>query len=239
MVRARLVAHDGAPVLEDPEDEQQQRRARREYNLSYSDTLAPGNEIVAGEWWATDGSAPPLLSIEDDWASERGFEVGDTLTFRSGRRRGHGATIANRRVVDWESFGVNFFIVASPAMLEDLPATWVTSFYTEQNFSSATSGWAREFPGIATLDIGAIVTRVKALMERASLAVEYVFLFTLLAGLCVLLAAVQSSQGERTRESALPARARRLARAGTPRGGHGVRHPRLDRGAFWRHCSRA
>ena len=202
MVRARLVAHNGEPVLEDPEDEQQQRRARREYNLSYADTLAPGNEIVAGEWWATGGRAPPLLSIEDDWAAERGFEVGDTLTFRSAGVEST-ATIANRRVVDWESFGVNFFIVASPAMLADRPATWVTSFYTEQEFSSATSGWAREFPGIATLDIGAIVTRVKALMERASLAVEYVFLFTLLAGLCVLLAAVQSSQGERIRESAL------------------------------------
>jgi len=40
-------------------------------------------------------------------------------------------------------------------------------------------------------------------MDRASLAVEYVFLFTVLAGICVLLAAVQSSQGERIRESAL------------------------------------
>ena len=202
MVRARLVSHDGQPVLEDAGDERQQRRARREYNLTYADELPPGNEIVAGEWWATDGSAPPLVSIEREWAGERGYEVGDTLTFRVAGVETT-ATIASLREVDWESFAVNFFVVGTPSMLEDMPATWVTSFYTEENFSTATSGWVREFPGIATLDIGAIIGRVKSLMERASLAVEYVFLFTLLAGVCVLLAAVQSSQAERIRESAL------------------------------------
>ena len=202
MVRARLAAHEGEPVLADTGNERQRARARREYNLTYSDTLPPGNEIVAGEWWATGGGAAPQVSLERGWAEERGYAVGDTLTFRVAGVEAS-ATVASLREVDWESFAVNFFVVATPSMLEGMPATWVTSFYTDQDFSTATSGWVREFPGIATLDIGAIVARVKSLMERASLAVEYVFLFTLLAGVCVLLAAVQSSQGERIRESAL------------------------------------
>lgn len=202
MVRARLVAHNGEPVVGDGSDERDERRARREYNLSYSDTLPQNNKVVAGEWWAEDGSAPPLLSIEQEWAEERGYAIGDTLTFKSAGVEST-ATIANWREVDWESFQVNFFAVASPAMLEGLPATFVTSFHIDEDFVSATTGWVRQFPGIATLDVGAIITRVKSLMDRASLAVEYVFLFTLLAGFCVLLAAVQSSQGERIRESAL------------------------------------
>jgi len=202
MVRARLVAHDGEPVLEDEGDERQRARARREYNLSYADALPPGNELVDGEWWATDGSAPPLLSIESEWAGERGYAVGDTLTFRVAGVE-TSATIANLRKVDWESFDVNFFVLASPSALAGMPATWVTSFHTDERYSTATAGWAREFPGIATIDIGAVIARVKTLMERASVAIEYVFLFTLMAGLCVLLAAVQSSQSERIRESAL------------------------------------
>jgi putative ABC transport system permease protein len=88
-------------------------------------------------------------------------------------------------------------------MLEGFPSTYVTSFHVKENFSTATAGWAREFPGIAAIDVGAIIDRVKILMDRASLAVEYVFVFTLLAGACVLLAAVQSSQAERIKESAL------------------------------------
>ncbi len=202
MVRARLVAHNGKSIVNDEASEQQLRRARREYNLSFSNTLPLNNEIVAGEWWAEDGSAPPLLSIEQEWAEERGYAIGDTLTFKAAGVETT-ATVANWREVDWESFQVNFFAVSSPAMLEGLPSTYVTSFHIEENFASATTGWVRQFPGIATLDIGAIITRVKSLMDRASLAVEYVFLFTLLAGFCVLLAAVQSSQGERIRESAL------------------------------------
>ncbi len=202
MVRARLVAHNGEPVVTEQNTEREQRRARREYNLSFSNTVPPNNEIVDGEWWAEDGSAPALLSIEEEWAEDHGFNIGDTLTFKSAGVETT-ATIANWRAVDWESFQVNFFAVSSPAMLEGLPATYVTSFNTDKDFASATTGWVRQFPGIATLDIGAIITRIKSLMDRASLAVEYVFLFTLLAGFCVLLAAVQSSQGERIRESAL------------------------------------
>ncbi len=202
MVRARLIAHNGEPIASDDATERQMRRARREYNLSFSDTVPLNNEIVSGEWWETDGSAPPLLSIEQEWAEERGYAIGDTLTFKAAGVETT-ATVANWRAVDWESFQVNFFAVSSPAMLQGLPSTYVTSFHIEGDFAAATTGWVRQFPGIATLDIGAIITRVKSLMDRASLAVEYVFLFTLLAGFCVLLAAVQSSQGERIRESAL------------------------------------
>lgn len=202
MVRARLIAHNGESVLTDDATEREERRARREYNLSFSNTLPLNNELVEGEWWSTDGSASPQLSLEEDWAQRNGFNIGDTLTFKSAGVETT-ATIANWRKVDWESFQVNFFAVSSPSMLQNLPATYVTSVHIEDDFVSATTGWARQFPGIATLDIGAIIQRVKSLMDRASLAVEYVFMFTLLAGFCVLLAAVQSSQGERIREAAL------------------------------------
>jgi len=163
--------------------------------------LPAANEIVAGEWWDADDDGF-YLSIEEEWAREYNYQVGDTMTFRIAGVEATGE-IANLRKVDWESFQVNFFVVASPALLKEFPATFVSSFYLSDNFSKTTSSWAREFPGIATLDIGAIVARIKTLMDRASMAVEYVFLFTLLAGTCVLLAAVQSSQGERIRESAL------------------------------------
>lgn len=202
MVRARLVAHNGQPVLSDESSERDERRARREYNLSFSNTVPTGNKVIAGDWWATDGSAPPLLSIEQEWAEERGYAIGDTLTFKSAGVE-KTATVTNWREVDWESFQVNFFAVSSPAMLEGLPSTYITSFHIDEDFVTTTTGWVRQFPGIATLDVGAIITRVKSLMDRASLAVEYVFLFTLLAGFCVLLAAVQSSRGERIREAAL------------------------------------
>lgn len=205
MVRARLVAHDGEPVLgDDPRaaGERERRMARREYNLSYAAALPPSNEIVAGEWWGDRADTASELSIDADWAEERGYAVGDTLAFDAAGVEVTG-TITSLRRIDWESFDVNFFVLATPAMLDGLPSTYVTSLRTEEDFVTATTGWAREFPGIATIDIGAVIDRVKGLMERAALAIQFVFLFTLAAGLCVLLAAVQSSQRERVRETAL------------------------------------
>lgn len=201
MVRGRMAAHNGVSIVQENMTESDERRARREYNLTYSDTLPAANDIVAGEWWP-EGTTESFLSVEREWAEEFNYTVGDTMTFRIAGVETTGV-IKNLREVDWESFQVNFFVVASSAMLVEFPQTFVSSFYLDGDFSQSTSAWAREFPGIATLDIGAIVTRIKTLMDRASLAVEYVFFFTLLAGACVLLAAVQSSQNERIRESAL------------------------------------
>lgn len=201
MIRARLIAHNGEPLLEQKQtDGHQQRHARREYNLTYADELPASNELLEGDWW--EAGMSPSISLEAEWAGHMGYEIGDTLTFGVAGEE-VSATVRNLRKVDWESFEVNFFAVASRSMLEGLPSTFVTSFRLEQDFSATTSSWVREFPGIATLNIGVIIARVKALMDRAAMAVEYVFMFTLAAGLVVLLAAVQSSQSERIRESAI------------------------------------
>lgn len=202
MIRARLVAHNEERLLEsEAADERQQRRARREYNLTYTDELPANNELIAGEWWDASDSGN-YLSLEHEWAEQMNYQIGDTLTFSVAGEEVTGV-VRNFREVDWESFEVNFFGIASSAMLDEMPSTFVTSFHIDQDFSATTAKWAREFPGIATFDVGAIITRVKRLMDRAALAVEYVFMFTLLAGSVVLLAAVQSSQGERIRESAI------------------------------------
>ncbi len=194
MVRARLLGSNGEAATG--------RRTRWEYNLSHSDELPANNEITAGQWWDGSQTGLPGLSLEYDWAEDMGYGIGDTITFNVAGVEATGV-VKNLRKVDWESFQVNFFIVAEKRLLVDMPETYVTSFYLDDDFSTATASWARAFPGIATLDIGSIIVRVKQLMDRASMAVEYVFLFTLLAGICVLLAAVQSTQGERIRESAL------------------------------------
>lgn len=203
MIRARLVGVNGQNWLRDDDaDEHQQRHARREYNLTWSDALPPGGRVVEGEWWGADELDQPLLSLEKEWAEHQDIGVGDTLTFRVADQSFTGMVV-NLREVDWESFQVNFFIVGTRSMLETLPRTYLSSFYLNQDFGQTTSAWVRAFPGVLVLDVGAIIKRVKGLMDQAALAVEYVFLFTLVAGIIVLLAAVQSSQAERIRESAL------------------------------------
>ena len=47
------------------------------------------------------------------------------------------------------------------------------------------------------------MSKVRSIMDRVTMAVEFVFLFTLIAGLVVLWAAVQSTQDERLYEGAI------------------------------------
>lgn len=64
-------------------------------------------------------------------------------------------------------------------------------------------GLMHRHPSVTVIDLDAIMAQVRSVMDQAALAVEYVFLFTLAAGVLVLLAAVQSSREERRFESAM------------------------------------
>jgi putative ABC transport system permease protein len=61
----------------------------------------------------------------------------------------------------------------------------------------------RTHPSISVIDLDSILQQIRGIIEKASLAVQAVFVFTLLAGIVVLFAAVQSTIDERRFESAM------------------------------------
>jgi putative ABC transport system permease protein len=111
--------------------------------------------------------------------------------------------VTNLREVDWDSFNVNFFTVSPPGVLEGYPASWVTSIYLDDRQKSRLGELVKAYPNVTIIDVGALMERVRGIMDRVSLAVEFIFLFTILAGIAVLLAAIQSTQDERRYESAI------------------------------------
>jgi putative ABC transport system permease protein len=94
-------------------------------------------------------------------------------------------------------------MVFSPGVLDDATGTLITSIHIPQEQRSILSGFVRAYPEIVTIDLEAILNQVRAVMDKASLAVQYVFGFTLLAGITVLLAAIQATRDERRYESAM------------------------------------
>ncbi|MEL7022449.1 MAG: FtsX-like permease family protein [Pseudomonadota bacterium] len=177
-------------------------RAGRETNLSWSDTLDPSNEITAGEFWSPDHAGPPEVSVDEDIAEEMGLSVGDALTFDiAGQQRV--ATVSSLRKIDWDSFKPNFFMVLSPDGMTELPQTFITSLYIAQSDTGVLRDLVRAHPSVSVIDIDAALAQVRGIIEKATLAVQYVFLFTLAAGVVVLFAAIQSTLDERRFESAL------------------------------------
>ncbi|MBK1690861.1 ABC transporter permease [Ectothiorhodospira mobilis] len=202
LIRARLVAIAGEAVrAEDFAPGRARRLATREFNLSHTGTLQADNRIVAGQWWGADGT-PPGFSVEADLARTLGITLGDRLTFRVEGER-VSAPVTSLRQVDWDSFNVNFFVLASPGLLQEHTPSFVASFYLGEEGETLLSDLARRFPSATVLDVGALLERIRRIVDRATLAVEYVFLFTLAAGVMVLLAAIQSTRDLRRRETAV------------------------------------
>ncbi|EDN68841.1 Protein of unknown function DUF214 [Beggiatoa sp. PS] len=144
------------------------------------------------------------LSVEEGFAKEMGIQLGDTLDFQIAGQQVSGQ-VTSLRAVQWDSFRVNFFVLASPNIMQDLPKTFVTSFYlsSEQRKTGLLPSLVREFPSITVINVEVLLVRVRQMIERAAIAVQYVFLFTLLAGIMVLYAAISASHDERLYEGAI------------------------------------
>jgi putative ABC transport system permease protein len=202
MVRGRLVSiGDRAVGPDDYANPRAQRLVSREFNLSWAEELQSDNDIVAGEWWGA-GDGDREFSVEAGIAETLGIRLGDTLRFQVGGELAE-AVVTNLRSVEWDSFNVNFFVVAPPGVLDEFPAQYITSFYAEGDVSDLLVGAVRQFPSVTVLDVRALMDQVRSIMDRATLAVEFVFLFTLLAGLMVLYAAIEATHEERRREGAI------------------------------------
>lgn len=203
LIRARMSGINGSPVKdhEFPTGDGGWF-ANREANLSWAAALSSSNEILDGEWWPEDYAGPPLASIEEEVAIETGLSIGDQLTYLIAGRE-VAMTIASVRRINWDSFQPNFFLVLSPGALDDMPTTYIASLRLEEEQQPVLVKLVRSHPGISVIDIDAILQQVRGIIEKATLAVQAVFIFTLAAGVAVLFAAVQSTIDERRFESAM------------------------------------
>ena len=204
MVRGRLVAVNGRAVAVDdyPGDEHAQALLDREFNLSWSMELHEGNEVVAGQWWRPGDRGAAVLSVEEDVAEHLGLGLGDTLTYHVAGRSFE-AQVTNVRKVDWNTFKPNFYVLSPPGVLDDYPASYITSFYLPAAQHEVLNRLVQRFPNITVLDVAAIMRQVRRIIERVTLAVEFVFLFTVVAGLMVMYASIQATLDDRLRETAV------------------------------------
>lgn len=203
MARARLIAINGTEVtpqsFDDPET---QRWINREFNLSWTDSIGSDNRVTEGEWWGEAGHNQPFLSA-DHYARDRlKLKLGDRLTLDFAGIPVE-LTVKNFRTVEWDSFKPNFFLLASTGVLDAVPAQWITSFHLPVDQRQLLRDLVTEFPNITAIDMELMIGQIRSMMERITTAVELLFLFTLAAGLMVLLAAMESTRGERARETAL------------------------------------
>jgi putative ABC transport system permease protein len=203
MIRGRMTAINGKPVEsmrfgnQDGED-----NAAREQNLSFAAELGSDNRVVEGKWWGPQDVGKPIVSLATEFQQSLGVKLGDMLTFDIGGETFE-VKIANFRKVKWDSFQPNFFIVFAPGLLEKVTGTYMTSVHFAGGQARSLASLARKYPSVSIFDIEDLLARVRSVFDKALLAVQSVFFFTLFAGLTVMMAAVQASRDERRYESAM------------------------------------
>jgi putative ABC transport system permease protein len=203
MVRARMTAINSENAAElKSRDEAARNYIDREQNLTWSANLLEDNQLVSGSWWTAADAGKPLVSVSSEYAEALKLHVGDKLSFDVAGEP-LTVTISSIRKIRWDSFRPNFFLVFPPGLLDGAAGTYMTALYLTAAQRSALGDLVRQFPTVSVFDVDAILKQIRDIMDRASLAVQYVFLFTLLAGVVVLLAAVQSTRDERRYESAM------------------------------------
>ncbi|MGB3289028.1 MAG: FtsX-like permease family protein, partial [Burkholderiaceae bacterium] len=214
MVRGRLLAINGKPVsADDYTGDRARRMVEREFNLSYATALPPANDIVEGRWL---DPARDEVSLESRLAATLGIQVGDALTFDvAGQPRR--MVVSGLRKVDWDSLQANFFAIASPAALAGAPASFITAIHVSKDDGPGLRDLLREFPNLTLFDVGAILEQLQQVLDQVTQAVQLLFVFTVLAGIVVLGAALYATRDERMHEvavlRALGASGRQLAAA--------------------------
>ncbi|HCL85994.1 MAG TPA: ABC transporter permease, partial [Comamonadaceae bacterium] len=199
MFRGRLVAINGREVhLADYQDERARRLVDREFNLSHSAQAPTHNRISAGRWTPDEAGA---ISVEEGIAKTLGLRLGDVLRFDIGGVASE-ARITSLRHVDWGSMRANFFVMYPLAAMPDVPLTYLAAFRAPQD-AQFDNSLVHDFPNITSVDMGATLAQVQGVLAQVIRAVEFLFVFTLAAGLVVLFAAVTATREERAREFAI------------------------------------
>ncbi len=199
MIRGRLVAINGRAI--NPADYPQERAKRlvdREFNLSTSAQRPVHNPVVAGRWQDNEAGA---VSVEEGIATTLGLKLGDRLQFDVAGVQTE-SRITSLRKVDWSSMRANFFVMYPVASLPDVPLTYMAAFKgpAQAGFDNAL---VQQFPNITSVDMRATLQQVQTVIDQVIRAVEFLFAFTLAAGLMVLMAAVTATRDDRTREFAI------------------------------------
>ncbi len=199
MIRGRLVAINGKAVSpDDYADDRAKRLVDREFNLSTSAALPLKNEIVAGRWLEEEKDA---ISVEEGLAKTLNLKLGDSLRFDIGGQQTE-TKITSLRKVDWGSMRANFFAMYPVSHLDNVPTTYMTAFKAPAaaGFDNAL---VRQFPNVTNVDMTSTIAQIQRVLDQVIRAVEFLFGFTLAAGLVVLFAAVTATREERAREFAI------------------------------------
>lgn len=202
--RARVNAINGEKVARsvseqdnEKKDEQARQGVGRELNITWLNTMPSHNMLTQGKWFGAQATAE--VSVEEEMAKRLNLKLGDKVTFLIGSTEKH-ATVTSFREVNWTNLKPNFFMILSPDLFSDFPATYIGAARINQPQRHGFNQLLRTYPTITVIDINNFVKQIQGTIEQVSLAIGFVLAIVVVCGALVLVSQVQASLGERMQE---------------------------------------
>ncbi|MEO6711199.1 MAG: FtsX-like permease family protein, partial [Planctomycetota bacterium] len=205
VVVARLARVDGKSVEELARERESEPGSKwtltREQRLTYGAELPKENQLIAGSLWNDPSRAE--ISLEEDFAESLGAKIGSTLVFNV-QGVDIDVLVTSLRKIDWRTFGLNFFLLVEPGVLENAPQFRVASARVGRaNEDSLQDALVAGFPNVTVLRIREILEKLASVLQKVGAGVSLLGWCSVLSGAAILLGAIGASAARRSREVAL------------------------------------
>ncbi|MBT6093281.1 MAG: FtsX-like permease family protein [Rhodospirillaceae bacterium] len=214
-LRGRIVKIDGVPVEKAEIAPGSRWAIRGDRALTYAATQRNDTKITKGEWWPSNYSGPPIISLDAGLAKGFAISVGDTLSVNILGREVT-AKVASLREIDWRSLRFDFAIIFAPGTLDAAPQTHIAAIEAPSSQEDAVEAAATDaFPNISAIRVRDALEAAADMLAGIGGAIRGTAALTVLAGAIVLAGTLAAGRRRRIYESVvfkvLGATRRRLA----------------------------
>lgn len=201
VVRARITAINDVPI--DPKVEQRRRgdNLARPFNLTYRDHLLPDESLIQGSGLFNGKASGIQVSVLDTVTEIRPMAMGDRLAFNI-QGIPLEATVTSIRSRQRETFSPFFYFVFQEETLKDAPQTLFTALKVPKGqIAALQTRIVSAFPNVSVIDLSATLTQFAGILGRLAGTVRFFGLFSILAGLLIIISSVFATRLARIREA--------------------------------------
>ena len=174
----------------------------RNFNITWIDNLPEQNQVLEGEWFSNENESVNGISVSDEISERYKLSVGDLVLIKA-EDRDIETFVQSIRTINWDNFSPNFFVIGHPSLFEDIPSTFITSFYIPKEKQESAAELMREFRTISVFSIEELIKQVKEIIDQVTKALNSILLLTCLSAIFLALSALQDGFSVRKHQSAI------------------------------------
>jgi len=198
VVTGRFVSLNGTPV-EQLKGQHFPRRMLQNAELSWADTVPPGDKVMLGKWW-TNGSVAQL-AIGEGAAERLHLGLGSAVELETGGTV-RKLTVAAVYRADGQHLGARVEFVLPSELLKDEPATWYGGAHVDpKQVAALERALFVAYPTVTVINLADVLERIESVVNQITFVVRFLAGFSIFAGLMILASSIASTRFRRMREA--------------------------------------